>query len=201
MKKYLFVFVFMIVGGAAAWAQNFAEQTKHHRDKYKAEFLSSSNSPLKKEHLTYLRFYEADSTFAVNANFERTTDATPFEMPTYSGKKKNFVKYGVLRFNIAGNPQTLSVYRNLDLAALPQYRNYLFIPFRDKTSGSETYGGGRYLDVKTTDVKDGILALDFNKAYNPYCAYSEGYNCPIPPKENLLLIPITAGEKNFAKEH
>lgn len=122
-------------------------------------------------------------------------------MPTYSGAQKTFVKYGVVKFRIDGRRQKLTVYRSLGLETLPQYRDYLFVPFKDKTSGSATYGGGRYMDLKVSDVKDGNCVLDFNKAYNPYCAYSEGFNCPIPPKENTLLVAIKAGEKNFAKEH
>lgn len=185
----------------AVQAQDFAKQTESHREKYREEFIKTPNSPLKEKDLKYLRFYEADSSFQVRATFERTTDAIPFDMPTYSGKKKTYVKYGLLTFTLEDQVQTLAVYRSLGLAVLPQYKDYLFIPFKDKTSGKETYGGGRYLDLKTQDLKDGELLLDFNKAYNPYCAYSEGFNCPIPPKENSLIVAIKAGEKNFGKEH
>jgi uncharacterized protein (DUF1684 family) len=80
------------------------------------------------------------------------------------------------------------------------YRNYLFIPFTDSTSGEESYGGGRYLECFAGDIGYNLLDLDFNKAYNPYCAYGAGYNCPIPPKENDLPIAIKAGEKNYAKK-
>jgi uncharacterized protein (DUF1684 family) len=83
---------------------------------------------------------------------------------------------------------------------IPKYRDYLFIPMKDQTSGKETYGAGRYLDASIKDIKDGKIALDFNKLYNPYCAFSEGYSCPIPPKENHLPVRIEAGEKLFLKE-
>ena len=77
------------------------------------------------------------------------------------------------------------------------YRDYLFIPFKDLSNGEATYGGGRYMDIRMDDIKNGELMLDFNKAYNPYCAYSDGYNCPVPPVENHLETEVNAGEKSF----
>ena len=83
-----------------------------------------------------------------------------------------------------------------------KYRDYLFIPFTDLTSGNESYAGGRYFDFKSSDILDNKFELDFNKAYNPYCAYiSNRYSCPIPPKENNLSVAIRAGEKEFGKKH
>ena len=83
-----------------------------------------------------------------------------------------------------------------------QYKDYLFLPFTDLTSGKETYASGRYLDLKTDEIKNGKVTLDFNKAYNPYCAYVSGvYNCPIPPKENTLGVEVKAGEKLFTGSH
>ena len=82
-----------------------------------------------------------------------------------------------------------------------QYKNYLFLPFTDATTGVETYESGRYIDLEINDIKDNLVIIDFNKAYNPYCAYTTGYNCPIPPAENDLHIAITAGEKAYGKKH
>ena len=82
-----------------------------------------------------------------------------------------------------------------------KYRNYLFVPFTDATTGDESYGSGRYLEFYIADIQNNTLQLDFNKAYNPYCAYAAGYKCPIPPRENNLPLAIKAGEKNFAKGH
>ncbi len=79
------------------------------------------------------------------------------------------------------------------------YKDHLFLPFTDLTSGEESYGGGRYIDLETTGIINNRLVIDFNKAYNPYCTYSDGYNCPIPPRENDLPVAIRAGEKAFAK--
>jgi uncharacterized protein (DUF1684 family) len=199
MKKKLQLLILALFCSSALLAQDFAKQTEMYRKKYKEEFTKTSNSPLKKEDLKYLQFYDADSTFRLKASFERVRHSQSFEMPTYSGMKKTFVKYGTLRFKLNGKRQKLTVYRSLSLETLPQYKDYLFLPFKDKTSGNETYGGGRYIDLKTTEVKNGTYMLDFNKAYNPYCAYSDGFNCPIPPKENHLAIAIEAGERNYSK--
>jgi hypothetical protein len=177
----------------------YTAQIEAHRNEYRAEFLKTPNAPLKTEKaLAALRFYAPDSAYRVTARFERTTDAEPFPMPTTSGQTKTYVAYGYLHFTLRGQPQRLTVYRNLDLARLPQYRDYLFIPFRDGTSGKTTYGGGRYLDLRTGELRNESATLDFNKAYNPYCAYADGFACPIPPRENTLKVPVEAGEQTYA---
>jgi uncharacterized protein (DUF1684 family) len=80
-----------------------------------------------------------------------------------------------------------------------EYKNYLFIPFTDATSGTHTYEGGRYIDISIPEITDNKIIIDFNKAYNPYCCYTPGYSCPIPPKENALTIAINAGEMKYTK--
>ncbi len=180
----------------------FAEQLAQHRETYKKELLDSAGGPLKATtDLAYIHFYEPDSTYRVIATVERTVNAEPFDMPTYSGKTKEHVAYAVLSFVLDGKPQQLTLYRSLNLMKVPNYRDYLFLPFKDATSGKETYGGGRYIDFRTGDIKDGKVTLDFNRAYNPYCAYQEGYSCPIPPATNVLSIAIEAGEKIYKKDH
>jgi uncharacterized protein (DUF1684 family) len=192
---------FLLLICLSAKAQNFTAQTEQFRQQYKEEFLKSKNSPLKKDDLAYLRFFKPDSTYKVTAVFKRIQKSRPFEMPTYSDTNKTYVKYGELKFRLHGRKQSLTVYRSLSLQSLPQYRDYLFLPFKDKTNGMESYGGGRYIDLRTGDIKNNTVELDFNKAYNPYCAYSNGYHCPIPPAANHLSASVEAGEKNFAKEH
>jgi hypothetical protein len=200
MKNIINTLLLLLVVGSFACAQNFRDQTYAYRDKYRKEFLNTSNSPLKEADLPFLQFYDPDSTYRVEARFEKSKSES-FEMPTYSGVKKTYVKYGTLRFKLNGRKLSLNVYRSLSLLAVAKYKDYLFIPFKDKTNGAISYGGGRYLDLKTTDLKDNTYVLDFNKAYNPYCAYTDGYNCPIPPAANHLAIEIKAGEKNFDKTH
>lgn len=184
-----------------AASDDFARAIEQHRQEYKKAFLHETNSPLDKNGVKALKFYAPDERFRVPATFIRMSDAEPFEMATYSGITKPYVKFGELRFEIDGKPYQLAVYQSITLRHLPQYRDYLFIPFKDWTNGEETYGGGRYMDITISDLREGTMLLDFNKAYNPYCAYSDGYNCPVPPLENHLEVAIKAGEKNFAKAH
>lgn len=199
MKKLILALI--TITPLTIFAQDFKAEIEKHREEYKAEFLKNSSSPLKKEDFEYLRFYEPNEKFKVACEFVATKRGKPFEVPTSSGQTATYTKFGELKFEIEGKSYKLAVYQSLRLRNLPQYRDYLFIPFKDLTNGKETYGGGRYLDLRMKEIEGDKIYLDFNKAYNPYCAFSAGYSCPIPPKENHLKIAIEAGEKNFAKEH
>jgi uncharacterized protein (DUF1684 family) len=178
-------------------SDNYCKSIKEHRQHYKSEFLSDQRAPLKQEDLSNLRFYKAKKKYKIQCSATLTPESIPFEMPTYSGITKPFKKYADLQFELGGQAYTLCAYQNLNLLKMPMYKNHLFIPFKDKTNDVDTYGGGRYIDMETHDIEKGVLTLDFNKAYNPWCAYSDGYNCPIPPLENHLSIELKAGEKKY----
>jgi uncharacterized protein len=190
----LILFVFTYSYG---FSQSYQESIEKHREEYKAEFLKSANSPLKKENLEHLKFYESNEKYKVECTFKATKGGKPFEIPTSSGATKSYTKFGELHFEIDGEKHQLTVYRSMALLNNPLYKDYLFIPFKDKTNGSESYGGGRYIDLRMKEIEGDKIYLDFNKSYNPYCAYTSGYSCPIPPKENHLKIAIEAGEKIF----
>lgn len=197
-----FLLLFLFVGSFShIIAQDYANDIAKHRKEYKEAFLKSSNSPLKEDDLLYLDFFDADESYKVECKFKFDKNSVPFELPTYSGITKTYQKFGTLHFKINGKKQTLAVYRSLALAQNPLYRDYIFLPFKDLTNAKVTYGGGRYLDLRMKDLEAKPVIIDFNEAYNPYCAYSDGYNCPIPPQENHLKIEIVAGEKKFMKEH
>lgn len=149
----------------------------------------------------YFRFYKPNYTFLCKANFSKIEDTTTVIIKTSGIKipQKYFIRYGTIKFTFKNKSYSLTVYQSKDLIKDSLYKNYLFLPFSDKTNGANTYGTGRYLDLTIEDVLGNGLFIDFNKAYNPYCVYSNDYNCPIPPKENRLPIAITAGEMNFAK--
>jgi uncharacterized protein (DUF1684 family) len=149
----------------------------------------------------YIRFFPIDTAFYVSAKVSLVTDTIGFEMATTAGTNQHFYKYGKLDFLLSGKPYSLYMYKSKELMQTAEYKDYLFIPFTDVTNGTETYKTGRYLEYFSTDFKNGKLYLDFNGAYNPYCAYANGFHCPIPPKENKLGIAVRAGEKNFAKNH
>jgi uncharacterized protein len=162
------------------------------------EFADSTKSPLtKQDRLDFkkLDFYPINVNFVVTAQFVRTKKETPFEMKTSTDRRPLYVKYGELLFSIDGKNFKLNLYRNIELSKKKEYKNYLFLPFTDLTSGNETYGGGRYINMKIP--KGNTTTIDFNKSYNPYCAYNHKYSCPIVPEENDLKIEIKAGVKKF----
>ncbi|OAB75797.1 DUF1684 domain-containing protein [Cochleicola gelatinilyticus] len=142
-----------------------------------------------------LQFYPINLKFRVNAQFVRTPNEEPFLMPTTTERLPEYVKYGEAHFLIDEKELQLNLYQSTTPYDEPGYEDYLFLPFTDLTSGDGSYGGGRFLDARIP--KGDTIVLDFNKAYNPYCAYNKVYSCPIPPKENDLLIRIEAGVKDF----
>ncbi|QJD77200.1 DUF1684 domain-containing protein [Spirosoma rhododendri] len=196
--RFLFTIACLWWAGSVSAQTAFADQIARHRDTYRKDFLTSTSSPLQsKEAVDKLSFYAPDSTYRVVADVQRIEKAEPFDMPTYSGKTQPYVAYATVSFALRGQLQQLTIYRSLNLQRMPEYRDYLFLPFKDATSGKETYGGGRYLDLRLGEIQNGKLTLDFNKAYNPYCAYADGYSCPIPPKSNVLPVAVAAGERVY----
>ena len=184
----------------AASAQKYEATIQQYRAHYKQEFLTDTHSPLKAADTGYLRFYQPDKQYCITATFTPTPNSKPFDIATHSGKKKPYRRYGILTFSLQGAQHSLEVYQGLDLIKQPALKDYLFIPFTDLTNYETTYAGGRYLDLRIGDIKDGTVVLDFNKCYNPYCAFAEGYACPIPPDANKLKVRIAAGEKLFGKQ-
>ncbi len=190
-------FIFFIL-----FSQRITAQDKSYKDSllaFQANYVDK-HEVVGKDDKKYIQFYDVDESYRVKANFERINDDKGFNMGTSTGLKRKHYKYGLLTFKIKDSLVHLFVYQQKDLMKVEKYKDYLFVPFGDATSGFESYGGGRYLDLRFSDVKDNSVILDFNKAYNPYCAYTEGYDCPVPPKENLLTVAIPAGEKNYAKK-
>lgn len=169
--------------------------------KYQAAYVQN-HEVVKEADRQYLSFYPANKSYKVESRFERKENSPWFLMETSGTQKKMYRVYGTLSFTIHDTLQSLNVYQSQSLMSTEQYRNYLFIPFTDATSGRGSYAVGRYYDLMADEIVDNKVVIDFNKAYNPYCAYVSGvYNCPIPPKENRLAVAIPAGEKAFAKEH
>lgn len=155
------------------------------------------SAPLTAVDIQHIHHYDLDSTYVVRARIELLHGEQPFRMPTSDGTSKSYVRYAKARFQLQGHEGELTLYRSPDLFANALYRDHLFLPFTDATNGMETYGSGRYIDLSVDDIQNGSITIDFNTAYNPYCAYSSGYRCPLPPVENFLLIPIRAGEKSY----
>jgi len=168
-----------------------------------ASYKDGSKSPLKKKDLRNFKgldFFDIDSNFIVTAKLTRIENSPIFEMPTTTARKPLYKEYGLLHFSIKGINYVLTVYQSQDDLDDEKYKDYLFVPFTDKTSGNESYGGGRYMDLMTTDITaDNTLLLNFNNTYNPYCAYNDKYSCPLTPRKNHLDVQVKAGVKAFKK--
>jgi len=177
----------------------YIEKVLEHRTNKNNEYKDSLTSPFHKDIANFdsLNYFAPNPKFNIQAKFIKELGA-PFDMTTSSGKSKKFRVYGNLLFRIDSIDYVLPIYQNLKLMTNPLYRDYIFIPFTDLTNGEETYGGGRYIEA--TIPTSNTFNLDFNYCFNPYCHYTTGYNCPIPPKENFLDLRIEAGEKAY-KEH
>jgi uncharacterized protein (DUF1684 family) len=195
-----YVFLLLAIIPFQVQAQTYKDSLLRYRQEYKEEFITDARSPLKGTDTAFLRFYAPDRSYRITATFQQTRNAPVFMIPTHSGKTKPYREYGVINFRLQGKKYKLHAYQSADTAKKDLAR-YLFIPFTDLTNDRETFGGGRYIDIDTGDVKNNKLILDFNKCYNPYCAYAEGYSCPIPPDENRLPTAIKAGEKMFGKNN
>ncbi|MGB7394596.1 MAG: DUF1684 domain-containing protein [Pricia sp.] len=165
------------------------------------EYRDPETSPLPdryRKDFEGLDFFEPDTTYIVQARFDRTPDALPFMMPTTTGRKSKEVVYGIAHFTLNGKKHQLEIYQNEELMQQDDYRDYLFLPFTDETNSEETYGGGRYIDLSIPEGDS--IKIDFNKAYNPYCAYNPKYSCPIVPGINALDTEVKVGVKAFKSQ-
>lgn len=184
----------------ADFAQNYQSQIAAFRKTYMDDFLSDKSSPLKKDDLQYLRFYNADSTYRVIGKYQ-LLNRPKFIMPAFNGTSGEYEPYALVKFVLKGKPMRVTVYRSMNLINIPSLKDYLLLLFTDETNGKTTYAGGRYIDMREGDFNNNTVLIDFNKAYNPYCAFSSGYICPKPPDENHLSYAIQAGEKIYGKGH
>ena len=157
-----------------------------------AEFLKSSDSPVpqsRRPELLPLAYFPIDPDYSVPAILRPADDGSVIEMSTSTGTQRKMRRAGTLEFTLKG--QTLKLTAFVEVTAKDLDR--LFVPFLDLTAGTETYPGGRYIDLDRTAT--GVYVIDFNWAYFPYCYYSPTWECPYPPPENRLKLPIRAGER------
>ncbi|MFV8376845.1 DUF1684 domain-containing protein [Flavobacterium sp. LB1P71] len=197
--RMLFALVFLVQFNFGFGQEKFdvSAVAKFQKD-LNAEYADIKTSPLTSEDLAVFKaldFYPANEIFFVIAKFVRTKKEKPFEMKTSTDRKPLYVKYGEVLFTIDGKELKLNVYKNIELSKKASYKDYLFLPFSDLTSGNESYIGGKYIDLRIP--KGDTIVIDFNTSYNPYCAYNHKYSCPKVPLENDLNIEIKAGVKKF----
>jgi len=163
---------------------------RREKDHYFAHNPHSPLLPEQRQDFQGLRYYEENPALCFEVTIEPYTggEHRTIPMQTSTGSVVDYERYGRFTFQVDGQEVALTVYMSAGNGGF-------FVPFMDATSGEETYSGGRYLELEP--LPGGRYLVDFNMAYNPYCAYNELWTCPIPPKENRLSVPIRAGEKNF----
>lgn len=179
-------------------AEKYLQDVEAKRRWKNEQFRHSGNSPLTPEQrmkFRELNYFPVDIAYRVEATFVDTKDPVRFKIRTSTGEERLYAKIGELRFGLGWGRYSLMAYQAVEMSDQGRERD-LFVPFTDKTTAGQSYGGGRYLEVHVPQ-KGGTVVLDFNLAYNPYCAYNLNYSCPIPPRENHLPIKILAGEKIF----
>lgn len=170
------------------------EQFRREVDQFLLNHPQSPLSEEQREAFQGLDYYDYDPALVVEAELEPfPEDEAAIRMQTNTGATRWYMRWARATFEVEGQETSLTLYADPDGQGL-------FVPFKDVTNGEETYGAGRYLDSHRpglADAGEGRIQIDFNFAYNPYCAYSERYTCPLPPRENWLAVPIRAGEKRF----
>ena len=190
-------FVALIILLSSVWGfsqtdEELIQEIKTFQDDLNVHYLDKETSPLKKKerkHFEGHRFFNIDLNYRVIAKVVLIENPDTIVMPTSAGTEKKYLRYAKLEFNIEGREATLIAYQSTKEG----FQNYLFVPFRDATTGKDSYGGGRYIDLDLPESEE--VVLNFNLAYNPYCAYTTGWFCPLPPVENTLEIAINAGLK------
>jgi len=195
--KSIYTLLFLVIAQLALGQETYNDSIERYQTDYvlKHEVVKAAD----KKHLS---FFPISAAYRVSAKLDRKENSPWMLMETSGTMKKMYRVYGILTFELLGATCTLNVYQSQSLMQTEEYRNHLFIPFTDATSGNESYAMGRYYDFTTDDIVNHTVVIDFNKVYNPYCAYVSGvYNCPIPPRENNLAIAVKAGEKAYGKEH
>jgi len=167
------------------------EANRAEKDRFLAEHRQSPIPPGEREEFDGLDYFDPDPDYRVDATVSLHDDPDTVEMDTSSGRTVEYRRIATFTFEVDGETLELAGYRQSPEDAI-------FVPFRDKTTGQETYEGGRYMELEPdSDLEDGqTVAVDFNLAYSPFCAFSDTFDCPLPPEENWLDVAIEAGERS-----
>lgn len=173
----------------------YIDEIKKEREDKDRFMQTSKESPFATSPEKYkgLQYYPPDPRYRIIADLTPIKNKNAVTLATNTGEEQHYVEYAYAEFDLDGYHHKLLILEVIDSGP---FRGKLFFAFGDETSAGETYGAGRYLDLEKAPGSS-TITLDFNKAYNPYCAYISNYSCPLPPSQNLLSIPIKAGEKNY----
>lgn len=196
MKNILILLIsFLAISCVSQPAEKETADIKKFQNQLNAEYRNPKKTPLRGSNFSDFKehpFFPINLKYKIAAKFTKTENTQSFELPTSSGKTRTYREFGKATIVLEGQELTLTLYQNLALIKKNKYKDHLFLPFRDATNSIETYGGGKYMDLKIPTGE--VIVLDFNKSYHPYCAYNAfDYNCPIVPAENILPIRIEAG--------
>ena len=190
---YYYIVFMILFFFVSCTKQNFDSITEY-QTKLKEEWSNPETTPLKEDEKSDFKgitFFSIQNKYIIHSAFLPIENGKTIPFPTSAKKIKHYKEYGKVQFKLNGKKHELTIYQSDPPIA--GYENSLFLPFMDETNGVTTYGGGRYIDLEISDIQNGKVWIDFNKAYNPYCAYSKYYNCPIPPANNYLETEIPAG--------
>jgi len=197
MKKLILLAVFFLVmTGCATKTVKAITETQRIQNELIEFYANPKTTPLNEEEKSDFKgitFFPIDNKYCIEADYKAIENGEVIPFPTSAGKIKHYKEYGIATFQLEGKQHQLTIYQSSPI--MDQYKDHLFLPFTDDTNGESTYGGGRYIDlsIEKSFIEDGKILIDFNQAYNPYCAYSKRYNCPIPPGNNSLEAAIKAG--------
>jgi uncharacterized protein len=205
VKKQSIIILIVVVAAVAALLYSFTgsqdqgayvDKIQKERDSKEQFMRTSKESPFagdSTKSFTGLHYYPVDARYKTTATLTPITNKQVVLLTTNDGKEQRYVQYAYADFDLGGYHNRLLILEMIDMGP---FRGKLFLAFGDETSAVETYGAGRYLDLTKTPGAN-TITLDFNLAYNPYCAYSDKFSCPLPPMENLLKVAIRAGERVY----
>jgi hypothetical protein len=191
-RRWRWLLVLVLLSGCTAKALPYEDEIAAWRAEKDRFMRESSESPVpeaQRRSFAPLPYYPTNVEYRIPASLKVAPAGDVIEMPTSTGQRRKMRRIGALEFTLKGEALKLAAFADASDTALQR----LFVPFWDRTNGTETYPGGRYLDLDRTAT--GLYDLDFNRAYNPFCHFNPAYDCPVPPRENRLPIPIRAGEK------
>lgn len=191
-----------------AWCSSctVSRQDKHYQstmrvyqDSMRQAMIDNEYLQLSKAETEKVSYFKPDRKYIITCDVTSVEDGGVIEMPTVAGKVKQLRPYAYVTFELNQKRHKLTAYQYLINGKT--YEGSLFLPVVDLTTGETSYGGGRYLEVLPSEINDDTVVLDFNKLYNPWCAYRDGFNCIVPPRENYLDVALPVGEKNYDREH
>lgn len=201
---YFFILCIILLNSCNTSNPSYEDTIKQFQYELNTQYADASESPLTKEDLPTFKgldFFTIDKKYQIEAELELTPNSPIFEMQTTTDRLPLFKIYGIAHFKFNGEKCSLNLYQSQEYSNTINHQNLLFVPYNDLTNGKTSYSGGRFIDLDTPSAGSNTIIIDFNKSYNPYCAYNHKYSCPIPPSENNLPVAIEAGVKNYKKQH